>query len=336
MRVDRVKLLQRLEAVAAGLATKEAEAQTTCFAFKGDKVFTYNGEVACRLKCKTGIEGAVAAKPVLSLLGKLPEDEIDISVVEGELFIQGKGRRRAGITMEAEVLLPLENVEEPTEWRSLPDDFSEAAAIVQSCVSDDKDETDLMCIHIAPKFLEACDNYQMTRYPVETGFKKPVLIRGKVIAHITGLGMTKVSQSDNWLHFRNGEGLVLSCRTYATDYPDISQWLDLRGSKVKLPSGLAEALDKAEVFSATRPDDDNRITISIREGQLKVRGQSGAGWYEEHKKLKYTGPAMKFMISPQILLEIISKHHSCEVNDKTLRVNGGRFIYVTRVHKPKD
>ncbi len=129
-RVKRENLLKQLEAVSPGLSAKEILEQSSCFVFKGGEVLTYNDEVACRADCPLpDIEGAVPAKPLLAILAKLPDDDIDVAIDEGKMIVKGKGRKTT-IPMEAEVLLPVDNIDKPGEWKKLPSEFGEALAIV--------------------------------------------------------------------------------------------------------------------------------------------------------------------------------------------------------------
>jgi hypothetical protein len=333
-RINRDELLHQLESVQPGLSVREIIEQSSCFVFDEGTVMTFNGEDACRLKTKLDITGAVRAAPVMALLRQLGEQELEIEVGKNELVVTGKNRS-AGISMEAQILLPIDKVEKPKGWKPLHEEFAEAIQIVQQCTGKDESKFYTTCVHVGPKWVEACDNYQITRYKLKTGFANDTLVRGTSIKHIVTLGMTHFSETQNYVHFRNSIGLVFSCRRFVEDYPDLASFLKVSGEPTVLPKGLGEAATKAEIFSSENAD-DNQVLVKLRSGKLMVKGTGVSGWYEERKKLKYDGPPLDFLVSPKLLVEITKRHNECEIMEDRLKVDGGKFVYVTCLGTSND
>jgi len=332
MRQDREELLRKLEAVSPGLAIKEIIEQSSCFVFNAGRVITFNDEIACSIECDVGFEGAVAAKALLELLAKLAEKEIDISAKDGtEVLIKGKGRR-AGITMEAEITLPVAAVEIPSKWTDLDPEFADAVGMVQHCASKDNNTFHLTCIHITPEHVEACDNFQIARYPVNTGLTKECLVKRDSLKHVTGLGMTEVSETKAWLHYRNPTGLVLSVRRELHDFEDLDPILNMEGTRTTLPGGLAEAVEKAEIFSAENAE-HNIVIVQIKAGQLRLRGMGSSGWYEERKSVKWDGDPIAFSVPPKLLVDITTRTNDCFISSSRLKIDAGKFEYVTCLGK---
>lgn len=331
MRFKREDLLHKLESVTPGIATREAIEQSSCFVFKGGRVITFNDEVACSNECKIGFEGAVAAKPLLELLKKMVEDVVDISVAGGELLVKGK-RRRSGITLEAEIMLPVDSIEPPTEWAEIGVDFADAINVVQHCAGKDPNNFHLMCIHMTPKYVEACDNYQVVRYKVDTGVTENCLIKKDSFRHIVGLGMTEVSVGATWVHYRNPVGLMFSVRRESMDFESIDKILKTTGTKTTLPGGISEAVEKAEIFSSENSD-NNVVVIELRTGELRIKGQGASGWYEERKEIKWEGDKFSFSIAPKLLVDVAARTNDCYIAPGILKVDGGKFVYVTCLGK---
>lgn len=336
MRINREDLLNQLESVQPGLSPKEIVEQSSCFVFKEGVVMTFNDEIACSRETPLKFTGAVSAAPLVSLLQKLNVDDVELEVGQGELLISKKNRK-SGIRMEAEILLPIESVERPEHWRKLPEDFAEAIDMVRQCAGKDETAFVATCVNIHPKWVEACDSYHMTRYKLKTGVERPILVRSSSVKHIVSLGMTEVCETETWIHFKNPAGLVLSCRRYLDEYPDLAPWLEVEGTHTVLPKGLSEAADKAEIFSAENAE-NNLVLIELRKGKLRIRGESSSGWYSEVKLLKYEGEPVQFKIPPKLLIQITDKHNECEINGqrRTLKVNSGKFIYVTCLTIPDE
>lgn len=328
MRVNRAEFLRKLQMVSAGLtkSSKEGIEQGDCFVFHDGRIITFNDEISCSVESPLDITGAITAKPLMELLNKLKEDEVDITVKASEVLVKGK-KRRAGIPMEAEVNLPVETIEPPNEWKELPSEFAEAIDIVHRCaLSGDNDPT-LACVHIHPEHLEACDGMQVARWILKTGVENSCLVRRDSVKYVTNLGMSEVSESESWIHFRNEAGLVLSCRRWEDEYQNLDDILKVEGHKVILPVGLAEAVDKAVIFSSDGTVENN-VRVDLKKGMLKIRGEGPSGWYEEKKKVDYKGDRLSFLIAPKILTELLKRSNECFVTKERLRMGSGNWVYV--------
>ena len=332
MKVNREELLKELESVTPGLSLKEVIEQSSCFVFKGGEVATYNDEIACQHSSCLDVVGAVCALPLLAILRKLGEESIEIGISKGELLIKGR-HRKAGIRMEAEVQLPVDAVESPGKWKKLPDDFVDAVSITQECAGKDETQFSMTCIHLHPEWIEACDNFQAIRYTLATGIAIAVLVRRESLKYIVALGMTDFSETETWMHFRNPAGLILSCRRYVEEYPDLTSVLKVSGEQATLPKGLKEAAEKAAIFSVENLN-DNMVTLELKQGKLRITGRGSSGWYSEVKKVGYEGEPMSFTISPVLLAELVQHYNTCEISASRLKVDGGKFIYVTALGEP--
>jgi len=335
MKINREELLRQLESVMSGLSPRELIEQSSCFIFKGKTVHTYNDEISCSQKSLLRIEGAVPAIPFISILRKLQEDKLDMTLNEGksELLIKGK-RRRVGVTMEAEVTLPVDEVERPREWRNLPGTFADAVAIVQPCAGKEVGvggKSWVPFIHIAPKWIEASNMYQVARFGIKTGLSKSLLIREESLKHILNLDMMEFSETKHWIHFRNSTGLVLSCRYWIEDYPsdEMTEILKVKGESLVLPKGLEKEIEKAEVFSSENIEGSNG-TVILTPGKFKIKGLGASGWYEwRARKIDYDGRELEFTVPSKLLSDLVKQYSKCEVSENRLKIKGSRFVYVT-------
>jgi hypothetical protein len=262
---------------------------------------------------------------------------------KGELEFRGK-RRRFGVTKDAEVYLPIDRVKMPKHWHDIPAGVIEAIGLVHHCVSRDESRFTLTCIHLGVGFIEACDNFQAMRVHVKTGLppESNVLVRGTSLAAMvskpeegvtTGLGMNQFGMTNSWLHFRNPQGLVFSCRRYVEDYPVLDKLITVAGHKITIPKGLKEACDRAAVFAIDKANDP-LVSVRIAEGKLKIRGEGLSGWYSETKSTAYKGPPVEFNIAPDLLYHISDAYSAAEITPQRLAVKGadaaGRsWIYCT-------
>ena len=329
MRIQRELFLKVLESVSSGLATRELIEQSSCFCFTEDgRVCTFNDELLASRESPLKIVGAVNAKPLLALLSKMVEDDLDIEHVDGELIVKGTGRR-SGIRMESEVSLPVEVVEMPANWRLLDPEFGDAVSIVCPCASAEESQFVLTCVHIHPDYVESCDRFQIVRYALKTGVAKSTLVRAESMKKILGLGMSEMSETDAWVHFRNSDGLVLSIRRYLDEYVSLDKFISAEGTTpFILPGGIEEAVAKAEIFSGDNVI-GNKVLVDLRSDLFEIKGEGATGWYRERKKVVYSGSPIQFLIAPRILVEITKKSNECGVSRDRLFVDGGKFKYAT-------
>jgi hypothetical protein len=181
-----------------------------------------------------------------------------------------------------------------------------------------------------PEFLESCDRFQATRYRVACGNKRPFLVRQSALKHVVGFGMHKMSETENWVHFRNKNGLIFSCRRFAETYPNMDAMFAVRGESAVLPKGAETAAELAGIFSGEDKDND-KVTVELTPGRMRVTGEGVHGWAREDLELAgYRGPARTFRISPRLLALIVkNKKPECEIGDDKLRVDGERWTYIT-------
>jgi len=330
MKINRKQFLAELQSVQSGLAPKEIIEQSSCFVFTGEDVMTFNDDIACTQTSQLKIKGAIKAKTLMSMLEKWVDEEIDVELVENELMIKG-ARRKAALIMEAEVLLPVDEIELPKNWKDLPPEFADAVHMVKSCAGEDPSNFALSCIHLHPEWMEACDNFQAARYLLDIPVKKPVLVKQEALKSIKGLNMLAVSETKNWIHFRNDTDLVLSCRRYLEDYHDITGLLEKKGTKIPLPDGLKEASEIASIFSSDNKD-HNLITVRLKEGKMQLKGKGVSGWFTETRKTKYKGDPLSFAIDPKLLAELVDRFDKCQIckDPDLLKITfQGKYVFVS-------
>ncbi len=328
MLIQRKDFLQNLLMVSPGLSKKEVLQQSGCIVFRKGRMYTLSQEIACSLPSGLApeVECAVRAENLIELLKRLPEDELELTHEVKTLNIKGKGRK-AKITLEAEILLPIDEVELPKKdsWQPLHENFAEAVDLVQRCTRK-KDNFTFESIHICSTYMEAGDDIRRIamRYTVPTFIEKECLVRGETIKCIVQLGMTKGTETDSWLHFHNPIGLRLSIRKFSMEpYPSMDQLLAIRGKRVVFPKGLQEAAERAGLFT----EDGDAVKISVSDDKLVIEGKNVTGEYREGSKLKYKGDPISFYIPAKLIQEIAKDHSECEITSCSLRAEGSQFVY---------
>jgi hypothetical protein len=332
--VKREFLLNALQAVAGALTKKEDIQQSDCFTFKNGMVYTYNGNLAIRTKSglPNDIEGAIKEREFLEHVKRMKVDEIEIEDKGKKLVLRGKGEW-VNCSKQNEMELQLDGIENPEDWKDIPEGFLDALAVVQECAGRDEKQFATICLHITPDYVQACDGFQVCKHTISTGFENPSLIRKDSIKPILSLGVNEFCEGDNWVHFRNPSGLVLSCMRVLREVP-LDALLENDGVVVKLPKGLAEKVASASVSSSKNPDYNQvKIILNGEKQKMYVIGEGETTTYTAPKSIDYTGKLMSFMISPDLLIKICTKYTECQISDTKLKVTGENFEYCTCLSK---
>ena len=328
MQTNRIKLLDALKRCSIGLSSKEMLEQSNQFIFAKGQIVTFNDEIMVSTESPIDFNGAVPADDLLKMLGRFPDDTLEVINKSNEIIFKGK-KRRAGITAVAEIQLPYTTVPSPDKWMKLgPDVFP---LLLQASMTCGKDETQFLttCVHITSDLIEACDNQRLLRATLKTGFTEELLIPASSLDAMRSLKPTRFSIGKGWLHFRLKDGTIISMRCSHEKYHEnISEALKIKnGKKMQLPSNLKEIIERAEAM--TELGYDARVTITLSEdGLMEIRARKENGWYEERKKTKYDGPALSFEVHPRFLAEVVSYTNKVELNAKRMKLITDKFQFV--------
>src|SRR5258708_7902643 len=114
IRINREYLLSKLESVRPGLSPRAAIVQQSdCVVFKGGRLYTFNDDTAARavLKMDGEIEGAVNADKMIEILRRWSCEEVALKDGSDRLNIIAPKGKRAWVPMEAEIFLPIGDVD---------------------------------------------------------------------------------------------------------------------------------------------------------------------------------------------------------------------------------
>lgn len=330
MKVNKNDFKKALENVKPGLASKEVIEQTTSFAFMGDRVVTYNDEISISHPVE-GLEmtGAVKADEMYALLSKLKGDEIEMEIEDNQILITS-GKSRAGMVLQAEIKLPLEEIGEKSKWKKLPEDFLENLKFVIGGCSSDSSRPILQCVHFGEGGVyNSSDNLSLTHVVGEELPFSDFLLPQHTCSNLIKFEPTKIAQGEGgWIHFKNSEQTTLSCRLFEEKFPDVSGLLKQKGENIELPKNIEEIIDRAEVFAKRGSYLDESISISITKKKLTVKGTSDTGWFEESEETTYEGDPITFSINPYLFRSILSKTHKCILNEKAIKFEEEGWEYL--------
>lgn len=331
MKVNRSELQEALEKVKPGLASKELVEQSTSFAFLGDRVVTYNDEVSVSHPVEgLDVRGAVTADKLYKFLNRLKREEIEIEWEEDQVKIVA-GKSTAGLVLEREIKLPIEEVGEIGDWKALPDGILDSLKFCYPCCSRDMSRPAFACVHVNGNRVEATDSFQIVRYELD----EPVpidrfLIPASAVRDLVRYNVKEVAEGYGWIHFRSEDGTVFSSRVFEGDFPDIEGFLSFDGTEVTFPKTILQALKRAEIFSTSDLDtvDLPTVVVSVEESQITVSARDHDGWFEEKVRTKYEGDPARFITGVKFLLNLLDQVSVCVIGEDTVRFNGEDWVHV--------
>lgn len=330
MKISKTQLLEALEIVKPGLASKEVMEQSTSFAFMGDRVITYNDEISISHPIKgLDLVGAVKAEELYKLLAKLKGDELEILLTEGEVILT-HGKIKSGLTLQAEIKLPVQSIGAIQEWHDLPENFCEKLQFASHVCGNDMTRPMLSCIHVrGDGRLEASDGYRIVVYQTEELSIDGFLLPATLAEEVRKLKPFQIAEGEGWIHFRTQEDTVISCRLFGEDkYPAVDHLLEVTGNKLIFPKTITELIDRASVFSKRDNALDEVVRITIGERKLTIRSDSDTGWYEEEANMRYDGPEVKFSITPKLFKNILERTQECVFSENKIKFTGPDWIYI--------
>jgi len=338
MKVNRKHLIDILQLVKPGLASREIVEQTASFVFYDGQIITYNETIGIRHKLASDLKEldgiAIQAKELYDLASKLSDEEINFTVKESELIVSGK-KSKAGIRLqEANIKDWLKDMGKPKDWDELPASFCNALSFCAFSTTRNLTEAVLTCIYMNKSTAVSSDNIRVTSYDLGKKTNLPEMLLPVIsIMSVIDYNPLEYSMDEGWIHFRNEHGTIYSCRRMESNYPvdtALKHLKEIEGPVIKLPDNLIDILSRAGIFSSrdSKISVDNRVRITLSDGMLTVRGEGSGGWFEETSRIRYKGEEIIFETNPDHLNAILQHTNEMIVGPSALKFEGEYFQHM--------
>lgn len=333
MLVKRQDLLLTLTMLKAGLAKKEIIEQSKSYLITGRGISAYNDDLYAfaPFEFPENMTLAVPSDELLKLISRMPDEELDISIVEGAFVAAGKNRK-GSIIGDPEIAIPIDSFHETMEsgkWFKLESHFAEHLKTASLVASRDMNDNQLCYVHVSPGSIEATDRQKACRMNTKTGFKSDILIEYDAAGYLDDISPTTCLLSEEWTYFRNESGIVLGCRHRLEKFPDIDKLFTTGdGKELILPSNMDDVVDRAEIFSKDDSGLENIIKITLKENKIIVSSATTKGNYREVRKIKYMGNPVSFCVNPFLLKELLEHGKQVFVCDGKLALSINDFNFV--------
>jgi len=330
MKINRQELIKALEIVKPALANKEMIEQSTSFAFMDGRVVTYNDEISISHPVTDlSIDGAVKAGKLYGYLNKVKKDEIEFVITDSEIRMT-VGKSKAGLVLQAEVKLPLDEIGKMGKWQKLPEGLIEAIKFCVFSCSNDMSKPVLTCIHVRKDTsqAESSNNRRATFHKFDGILPgSSFLIPSHSAVELCKLPATHIAQGSGWVHFKTAEDTIFSCRIFQDDFPEMKHLFKVEGKELKLPKTLGDILDKAGVFSSKEHFLDDRVEISLADNKIKIRVEQDSDWFQEDANIRYSGEPISFQIHTAFLKEICQQG-KCILGENMLKFQGDNWEHI--------
>jgi DNA polymerase III sliding clamp (beta) subunit (PCNA family) len=338
MKINKQELQTALDLVKPGLASKELIEQSTSFAFIDGCVKTFNDEISVSHPIKDlQLEGAVKAEEFYKLISKIKKDEIEMDITNSEIHFKAS-RTKAGLTLQNEILLPIESIGKRGKWMELPEDFLRYLSLAMGACGRDMSQPILTCINVQQDSkIIGSDSYKMMICEME--MEMPVdsfLLPAAAALDVLKLKPVKIAEGDGWIHFQTKEKTEISCRIFEDEYPDISPFEMVEGISLSFPKSMQEILERAWVFAKRDHILDEQITITFAENRMKVKSKSETGWIEDEVNVKYDDTPVEFSITPYLLQDILKETNEFILSDNALKFEGEGWQYISALRHIKE
>lgn len=331
------EMLKTLKAIQPAVSNKELMEQADCVVFRDGRVFSFNDAIAISAPVEgIDFEAAVLAAPLIQFFNKTKEKEVIVMAnkKKGEVLLKGK-RAKAGIAMQEEIKLPIEDVTEPDEWHALPDNFTDALKIALPNTGTNMAQPILTCLLLKEDCVIASDDFRIAKCDwvgeEDTYLFSDNLLPREAAKELVKHPITEFALSEGWLHFReNQDGLQFSCRTYSSEYPDVAPFLEIDGEEIAFPKEIVGVMDRAEAFATGTSLEDEVATVTLKKGKIVVRGEAADGttWYQESCKVDYDDEEIQFQISPSTIKEVVPITNTTTLGDNAIWFEGDFFVHV--------
>lgn len=289
MIVSRANLLDVLNKVRPGKASKSHIKEMENVQFSGQDVITYNDQVGIMVPFETDFEASVNYDDFHKIISKLDTNELDLEVVENELLITTEGTKAGLVLMNYEVLgvmidalvEHMPNDANDLKWIDIPSDFLTGVSLCTPAAESNVSKGILACMYTNGTNIICTDNARIAIYNLTETFDESFLIRAGLVSELSKFDAKQICVSDAWVNFSAEDKSVFSARRVRGDgldfYLEVLDGFD--GKALQLPDGLKEIVNAASVMSSN--DDDKEMGITLKDGEMICTTQNERGWVEK-------------------------------------------------------
>ncbi len=327
--MKRSELLNVLESVKPGVASKDIVEAMTYFYFSGDSIITYNDKISIQHPLKTDFSLFVKANDLYRIISKLSASDVILSQKGDKFNIKAKTMNaNLAVIQDEEIIVRIKNVQQSlkgAEWQKIPDNFCNSISLCAFAASTQESEQSLTCVHVDGNDCLASDNMRIAHAIMDESMDE-MFIKASEIKNLNAINPTDYAVTKSWLHFKNADKCIFSIRKVDAKFPDFLPFFDFEGTKVVLPKNIIEGMDITSIFA---DDVIPLINLNFENDVCIVSVESDSGNIKHRSKIDYAGKAINFSVNPNFLKEMMTHTSSIIITNDKARLETESFSLVT-------
>jgi hypothetical protein len=345
MKINRAELLGALKTIKPAIPTHETPEVNNRVRFRGNHVIGLSSEIAILYPLSVAVsdnEIMVLYEELVTLLTNSNSEEIDITIKKDKMVVVDEDVKVSFVlTAPPDDLPNMEARSKPARKNSTPieDELLTAINVCMEAAGKEKAQTALSCVHVHGEFVDASDDYQISRGILRTKFNGDILLPVKMCKSILDFEPTAYEATDKtWIVFLKKIDVAKKTAYLfirAVDYPvvDVEPLLQVKGNKCIFPAVLAQKINQIGILSAGDFALEKNILVKVLSGMIQISTESFYGKAIANvssKEIEWSGDPIAFFTNPYLLAKIASTAKSMIISktcDRIL-VKDGNFTHV--------
>ncbi len=335
-KIKREEMVAAIETVRPGVATRGLVPQSNHLAFTGKEIISFNDSICIIHPFKSDFKDpcSVPAEKLYEVLTKIVADELDFSMKDDEIIIEG-GKTKAGLSTESgEILLDKVKelqIEKVKGWKPIPAELIQALTLCMFSASKDATTKALSGVYVDRDAVTSSDTLRISQYILPDDIKASFNIPAAVIEELTKFTFEEYFIRDNsWAFFRTKEGTIFCTRLITgDDFPDYNEYFKFKGKKFTLPDTFKSSVEAASIMATGDTESDRLIEVEISAKGIICKGQDAFGWVENEvdADIKIDG-SLTFLINPVFLLKILEQTNKVIYGDNKALFESKNFLHL--------
>jgi hypothetical protein len=346
MQIQRLELLDALKAVKAAVPTRDTPETNNRIEFRGNYVMGISAEIVITYPLSFSVSDediTVLYEELVTLLANSNSEEIDISVKKDKLIVVDADVRVSFVLSPRAVNDDVDHLATLAKavrknCCGIEEELLTAIDVCMQSTGKEKTESALSCVHVHGSFVDASDDYQISRCKLSTPFEGDTLIPAKMCRVVLDFEPESYHLEKAWSIFtKTIEGLKDRAYLFirAVDYhvEDVEPLLQVKGHKCVFPPTLAQKINQIGILSAGDFALEKNILVKILSGMIQISTESFYGKAIANvssKEIEWNGDPTAFYTNPYLLSRIASTAKSMIISktcDRIL-VKDGNFTHV--------
>jgi hypothetical protein len=329
--MEKNDLLEILQAVKPGLASKGIIEQFTHFIFSGNAVMTYNDEICVSHPFQTDFQCSVIADDLYkTLTGTRGNQAVKLEMEDDKMLVKTSSRvakLSTEVERDAEKMIEMLELDKIEEWQRLPREFLKGMFLCMFSASKDMTKGAGTCVYVNDTYLASSDEARISLYTLPSGTGFSTLVPARSVADLINFDITKVCLKKNWIHFKTGKDVTFSARIMEDKYPDVLEYFNVQGAQLALPEELKQLVESVVFMAEGKIDLDKRVEVIIEKNKIKCKAEKSVGEIEDFVDFE-SEKEFHFYINPFFLSQVLEKATTMTATDDIAYFKSDRFQHI--------